>query len=113
MPALLPKAALPMDSWFFLLFPAGYICGVAGPEEAKNVAGQKFSAVIRIRIATPSLRNLRQLFKIIRRKCESPIQVPRTQSVFLRRGRSNAFRSHGRQRSKLFALQHRELRPNP
>src|SRR5215831_17660141 len=43
-----------MDSWFFLLFPAGCICGVAGSEEAKNLAGQKFSAVIRIRIATPS-----------------------------------------------------------
>jgi hypothetical protein len=34
-----------MASWFFLsVSPLGYICVAAGPEEAKNLAGQKTSA---------------------------------------------------------------------
>jgi len=67
-----------MDSWFFLLFPAGYIRGVADSEEAKNLAGQKFSAVIRIRIATPSFAKISPA-----RQANSP-EVPQLQPALLR-----------------------------
>jgi hypothetical protein len=41
-----------------------------------------------------------------------PIQVPKTYSAFHLRARRNAFRSHARQQSTLFALHDQLLRPN-
>ncbi len=48
-----------MDSWFFLsVFPAELILVVAGPEGAKNLAGENVLRLIRIRLATPSLQKI-------------------------------------------------------
>ena len=69
-----------MDSWFFLSFPRYVDSAIAGPEEAKNLAG-KVLRLIQIRLATPSLEKSRQLVKTIRRKRRSPIPVPETPST--------------------------------
>ena len=73
-------------------FPAELIQLVAGPEEAKNLAGKcpppdsdPFSDG---RVCKKS----GQLVKTIRSKGESPIQVPQTQSAFHPRAQQNAFR---------------------
>jgi len=44
-------------------FPAVLDFGNAGPEEAKNLAGQKASALIQIRLALSSLEKSRLLVK--------------------------------------------------
>jgi hypothetical protein len=45
-----------MDSWFCLSFsPLAWICGIAGPEEAKNLSGGNILRLIRIRLTTAEL----------------------------------------------------------
>jgi len=58
--------------------PAKLIVGIAGPEEAKNLAG-KVLPLIQIRLARRVWQKLRQRVKIIRRNCESRLQVPEMQ----------------------------------
>jgi hypothetical protein len=48
-----------MVSWFFLSSsPLGHTCAIAGPEEAKNLAGRKGLRLIQIRLAILSLARL-------------------------------------------------------
>jgi hypothetical protein len=48
-----------MHAWFFLSFPAPLHVWNAGPEKAKNLAGQKVLRLIQIRLAPPSLKKSR------------------------------------------------------
>ena len=43
-----------LESWFFLPFPRYIDVGIAGPEEAKNLAGRKALGLIQIRLTTAS-----------------------------------------------------------
>jgi len=48
-----------MGSWMFpFCFPAGGDSAIAGPEEAKNLAGVNALRLIQIRLATPSLEEI-------------------------------------------------------
>ena len=83
---------------------------IAGPEEAKNLSGEKVLRLIQIRLTTPSLEKSRQLVKPIRRKLESPIPVPETQSAFHPRAQLNAFRRRdARLQSRSFARWNQSL----
>jgi hypothetical protein len=75
-----------MDSWSFLpfFFPArgdSVDCGSGRDEES---SGENVLRLIQIRLTTSSLEKTRQFVKPIRRKPESPIRVPETQSAFIR-----------------------------
>ena len=86
------------------LFPRRVDSAIAGPEEAKNPAG-KVLRLIQIRLTTPSLEKNSPPVKTIRRKRESPIRVPKTQSAFHPHAQRNAFRRRdARQQSRSFAL---------
>ena len=41
-----------------LFSPPGYICAIAGPEEAKNLGGGERLRLIQIRLAAPSLEKI-------------------------------------------------------
>jgi hypothetical protein len=43
-----------------LFSPLGYICAIAGPEEAKNLGGENVFRLIQIRLAPPSLEKTSQ-----------------------------------------------------
>jgi hypothetical protein len=63
--------------------PAALILRIAGPEEAKNLAGRKGLRLIRNPYkTTPSLERIVLLVKTIRCKSESQIRVQETPSAF-------------------------------
>ena len=78
--------------WVFLSFPRRIDSAIAGLEEAKNLAG-KVLRLIQDRLSDAEFgKNRRQPVKAIRRKRESRIRVPETQSAFHPHAQRNAFR---------------------
>jgi hypothetical protein len=96
-------------SSFLFFFPAALIELVAGLEEAKNLAGQK---PLPDQIRFPdcqALKKSRLLVKTIRRKCESPIPVPKRTQLFISvsvcaYNEMLSRRRAARQQSRLFAV---------
>jgi hypothetical protein len=72
--------------YLFLSFsPLRWFSGIAGPEEAKNLAGQEGPPPDSNPFSDAEVwRKLRHLVKTIRRKSELPLRVPQTPSAFLR-----------------------------
>jgi hypothetical protein len=65
---------------------------IAGPEEAKNLAGKESLRLIQIRLATPSLQKISPACQWRKPSLESPTQVRRqlfSGTRFLRRQNSN------------------------
>jgi hypothetical protein len=67
---------------FLFVSPLSYFSGIAGPEEAKNLAGQQSSAGFGLIQRRPVLKKLEPLVKAIPGGRESPIRVPQTPSTF-------------------------------
>jgi hypothetical protein len=65
-----------------------------GSGRGKEPSGGKVLRLIQIRLARPSLEIISLLVKKIRRKRESQIQVPETQSAFHPLAQQNAFRRY-------------------
>jgi hypothetical protein len=75
----------------FPFLPARLILNCPVPEKGEKPSGGKSSRLIQIGLVTPSLAKTPPNCQPIRRKRESPIRVPKTQSAFHQLERGTPF----------------------
>jgi hypothetical protein len=64
-------------------FPRSIDSGITGPEVAKNLAGEESSALIQIRLATPSLAKLGRIVKTISATANRRFKFQKRSQLFI------------------------------